>query len=714
EAGGMAKALEPVLAEHRPKGALWGWLAVPGVGHAFAGQEVLAMPILDAAVRLRYPADGDVRKGPVKLKSVALESGWVADNTTWKSGLTTITPAKKFKGDVAKSSWLLNEDIAFIYRAYATHDRPLKITSPSSMSAKREVFDAGSAVTIRVDDSKFTDWTKLELYDGAAKVGELTKGKAEFTVKGLKAGYHAFSVLGTDGKGDIRPSNPVLVVVRKPAESTAGRAAIVEVVATFEGNKGPGFKAAANVMGAVGPNHIVDFTVAGFTVHDKATGKVLRHLGQREFWNKVEPPNSIDPEKANDPWMVYDPLSQRWFATMAANDNESFLAVSTSSDPMKAWKGVKLPLPRIDPGIKIGVDRHGLYICSANGSSDMKEALSCCVIPKADALAPEGPALSRAQTFPKLIYAAVPAVDLDPNKAADAPAVLLNNEFGGPTCGKLFLYKITWSGQKASLSAAQEIALSKAYQVPRMEGIQPPPGIKLLQAGGRRNNCAFVQGGSVFGCNGAQRTPDSRPGILWYEVRIRDGALLQEGFVDDPNCDYLYPSMAVDSKGNIGIGCTRTSEKEFPSVCVMMHAAGDPAGTMRAPVLAVKGTTYFRYAGVTAKNLSNYCPTCSDPSAADRLCTYQGYANSTTDRQWCTAWAAFRMEAAEKAPAPELTTIPVGAGSRPQAIVSDPDGTVWFGTLTKVCKIGPDRKISEIPLPDNLKRPSTAPRATIV
>jgi hypothetical protein len=70
----MAKALEPVLAEHRPKGARWGWMAVQGVGHEFAGQDALAMPMLDAAVRLRYPADGDVRKGPVKLKSVDLES----------------------------------------------------------------------------------------------------------------------------------------------------------------------------------------------------------------------------------------------------------------------------------------------------------------------------------------------------------------------------------------------------------------------------------------------------------------------------------------------------------------------------------------------------------------------------------------------------------------------------------------------------------------
>jgi hypothetical protein len=214
EGPGMAKHLEPVLAAQRPRGALWGWMAVQGVGHEFAGQEVLSMPILDAAVRLRYPADADVRKGPVKLKPVDLDSGWVADNTTWTSGLTTITPAPQFKGNVAKSSWLLNEDIAFIYRAYSTLDRPLKITSPDAMSAKGEMFEAGSNVTIVVDDSKLTGWKKLELYDGATKVGELTSGKAEFTVKNLKAGYHAFSVLGTDAQENIRPSNPVLVVVR--------------------------------------------------------------------------------------------------------------------------------------------------------------------------------------------------------------------------------------------------------------------------------------------------------------------------------------------------------------------------------------------------------------------------------------------------------------------------------------------------------------------
>jgi len=213
EEGGMAAVVVPVLAEYRPKGALWGWMAVPGIGHERAGQEVLAMPMLDAAVRLRYPADGDVRKGPVKLKPVDPKSGWIADNTTWKRGLTAIAPAKEFRGDIPKSSWLLNEDLAVVYRAYATYNRPLKITSPHN--DRDRVWDAGSRVTITVDDSQFAGWKKLELYDGAKKLDELGKGPAEFTIKDLKAGYHPFSVLGKDAKGNIRPSNPVLVVVRR-------------------------------------------------------------------------------------------------------------------------------------------------------------------------------------------------------------------------------------------------------------------------------------------------------------------------------------------------------------------------------------------------------------------------------------------------------------------------------------------------------------------
>lgn len=208
------QAVEPNLATYRPQGALFGWMTVQGAGHARYGQEILAMPLLDTAVRLRYPANGDVRQSPLKLKTLDPASGWIADNTTWKSGLVTIAPAKQFKGDITRSSWLPSEDIAFIYRAFGSYDKPLSIPFPSVSLSSQRVWDAGSNFTIMVDTSKFPGWKTMEFFDGAQKLGEITQGPAQFTAMNLTAGYHVFSVLGTDAAGSVRPSNPVMVVVR--------------------------------------------------------------------------------------------------------------------------------------------------------------------------------------------------------------------------------------------------------------------------------------------------------------------------------------------------------------------------------------------------------------------------------------------------------------------------------------------------------------------
>jgi len=109
----------------------------------------------------------------------------------------------------------LSEDLAFLYRAYSTFDRPLVITSPSVSESQQRVWDPGSNVTIVVDDAKFPEWKKLEFYDGAHKLGEVTEGPPQFTATDLAPGYHAFSVLATHAAGSIRTSNPVLVVVRR-------------------------------------------------------------------------------------------------------------------------------------------------------------------------------------------------------------------------------------------------------------------------------------------------------------------------------------------------------------------------------------------------------------------------------------------------------------------------------------------------------------------
>jgi hypothetical protein len=212
----LTATVEPVLAACRPRGALFGWMTVQGGGHSKTDQDVFALAYLDAAVRLRMPADADVRKGPIALKALNPDAGWIADNTTWKRGLTRIAPAREFKGEIEKSSWLPTQDLAFIYRAYATYDRPLRIVSPHDPWNGRAARDPGSSVEVTVDDAKFPGWRKLEFYDGTTKLGEITAGPARFTARDLSTGLHVFSVLGTNAAGDLRSSNPTLVVVRRP------------------------------------------------------------------------------------------------------------------------------------------------------------------------------------------------------------------------------------------------------------------------------------------------------------------------------------------------------------------------------------------------------------------------------------------------------------------------------------------------------------------
>ena len=63
----------------------------------------------------------------------------------------------------------------------------------------------------------------------------------------------------------------------------------VEILTTFPGASGPGPKDCPDNAGAVGPDHVVDFTNANVVIHDKRTGKVVRQMTQTEFWKAANP-----------------------------------------------------------------------------------------------------------------------------------------------------------------------------------------------------------------------------------------------------------------------------------------------------------------------------------------------------------------------------------------------------------------------------------------
>lgn len=212
---GRHKADE-VFVPNRPKGAEIAWMERQGIGHEYDTnrQDLLVMPLLDLAVRTRYPREGDPTRGPIRLVTIDPATGWVADNNTWHSGLVKIAPVRQFKGDLGHSSWLQDEDLAFIYRAYATYNNPIHITSPAPCGPGTPVVLPGTSVPVTVDAGGFPNWKSLTLYDGARKLGTVTAPPTQFIAANLAPGYHVFSVLGTDAAGTVRSSDPVMVVVR--------------------------------------------------------------------------------------------------------------------------------------------------------------------------------------------------------------------------------------------------------------------------------------------------------------------------------------------------------------------------------------------------------------------------------------------------------------------------------------------------------------------
>jgi hypothetical protein len=422
----------------------------------------------------------------------------------------------------------------------------------------------------------------------------------------------------------------------------------VSIISSFPGASGPGYKDVPDCTFGVGPNHVMEFDGLTVVIHDKTNGSVLQSMTQAQFWANAHPGFTMKP---NDPRILYDPLSLRWFAVVqdvSVTGGRGIMAVSTSSDPTQAWNGIVIPTPPVDIGMKLGVDKNGVYITFTNQNTSTNIMMDAFAIPKADAISPAGPDLSHLQHFTNLQLEAFPATDLDPTKAANAPEVLLNHEFpvSNNQFSRLFMYKITWSGNTATITSAQTITLSTTYYCPNNNGqnviVQPSPGTPTRADEPRRTQSVFAHGGSVFTCNEAKRTLSTNPGIFWAEIRISDGAILQEALVDDSVSSYDSPSLAVDSSGNIGLGCTRASASEFPSVYVMAHAAGDPAGFMGPPVLAVAGTTYYRDSLKSPHGWGNYTTTCMDPVNPANFWTYQEYANSTVDQQWCTAVVQFK------------------------------------------------------------------------
>jgi hypothetical protein len=143
---------------------------------------------------------------------------------------------------------------------------------------------------------------------------------------------------------------------------------------------------------------------------------------------------------------------------------------------------------------------------------------------------------------------------------------------------------------------------------------------------------AVYRDGSIWTAHTVNQS--GRAAARWYELQASPLALIQSGTVADSTRHFFFPSIAVNSAGDVVLGCSGSHSGEYAGAWYTGRKVGDPTGAMAAPVLYRAGNSPQNNIDSFGRNRwGDYSLTVTDPSDGT-FWTMQEYAN-TTDR-WGT------------------------------------------------------------------------------
>lgn len=404
-----------------------------------------------------------------------------------------------------------------------------------------------------------------------------------------------------------------------------------------------------DTMGAVGPRHIIEMINGNFQIFDKTTGASLDSRSLDGFWTTIAGRPIINDGRF-DPRLLYDPLSQRWFAVsidgvIDADDdnvneaaNNVFVARSDTDDPTGDWDGVSFNADSV--GVlefhdypTLGLDAEGLYICTQDFDGGGNE--SCYSIPKVDLLAatPTVANLTRFEATPAGLPAVTgswqPAVNYGlslgraPVLGSDGDSLLRTDVFGAAGPGAFLGTATAIAGDPghAGPGAARQ-PLDFAGEAVDLENVAPRFVGNVVVVGGSLWAAHAVEGDAA-GANSA---------IRWYEIDEATNTVLQTALIEHADFDYHEPSIAVNQFGDVVIGYTCSGRTLPASVCASVGQTSSGVTTFQLPAVLFAGTgVYYRdfcdpADGCGERNRwGDYSATVVDPDNPCTFWTFQEY-----------------------------------------------------------------------------------------
>ena len=401
--------------------------------------------------------------------------------------------------------------------------------------------------------------------------------------------------------------------------------------------------------GAIGPNHFVELINGRFAVYAKTNGAVVESMTSLAFWQNagIVIPGGQD---VSDPRVVFDPGSQRWFASAmlfnssTLDGNSIVLAASSSADPTGTWRGVSLVADPVSGYFAdfptLGLDVNGVYL-SANmftpGLSGSNVGSALISIPKADLLQAV-PTATNATSFGILSFAGYGMV-LQPvfNPMGTGNATVL----AVGSLGVDFAFHSNLvatvisnaSGPGAAVIGAPASIPIPAYFVP-INPPQPDPAANDLDDGDARISAIVRQVGNVIyavhavEANAHLDTNTNWTGqaaIRWYKINAADRSIIQSGTLSDPVLHYFFPSIAANADGTVVIGCNGCSTNSFVSSYAFVGETVNGVTTFGPPLLLEAGSASYKdtQPSYGATRWGDYSATSVDPTDPTRFWTIQ-------------------------------------------------------------------------------------------
>jgi hypothetical protein len=364
---------------------------------------------------------------------------------------------------------------------------------------------------------------------------------------------------------------------------------------------------------AVGDTQVVQWVNLCYAVFDKATGAIIAgpFPGNR-FWSGFK--SFCATSNAGDPVIQWDKANHVWVASQ--NVFRPFLtcvAVSTTADATGTYNRYAFPQSGFPDYPKWGLTPSVYYQTQNDfGTGAAFVGVNVCAY---DAVAMRAGRRSPTQicildnSNGTLFDDSMLPADNDTAAAAGiTPEVLMGSIDNPGHNNAVYQYVFTVTSFKKGTATLAGVNGSMPISVTAFNlgcgGFgacipQPSPGSELLDALGDRlmyRLARFDDGTNQHFLVTHSVNDTAAVAARWYEFRAPSGstslALYQSGQTPDDGEYRWMGSVAYDRFGDIALGYSRssTAAKDYPSVYLSGHAAGEPLGTTDAESLLFQGS----------------------------------------------------------------------------------------------------------------------------